>query len=200
MAEVECEDNTLQLLSKPWQKFFAKFTEIDTLKNSQWKEVHVLAYICRRYEQMYGKKFSFSFRGAPSKCAEIYMVRKIMAMLNTTNMRTVRAYIDWVYDMKIAPAKLKIRTLGFFTTPGFGNEFSLFREEQAKIAKSTELPKEYRQVADTLDLPATTYGDLAFIKMALEQSPDADDMSSYRLLFQNLMAIGFEPSVLNNLV
>jgi hypothetical protein len=199
MGEMNMTDIT-QLLSKPWQKFFAKFNEIDDLKNSQWKEVHVLAYICRRYEQMYGKKFSFSFRGSPSKCAEIYMVKKIMAMLNTTNMRTIRNYIDWIFDHKIKPGNLKIRTLGFFTTPGFGNEFSLFAQEQTKIAKSTTLPKEYQEAATALDLQVATYGDLAFIKMAIDQAPECESRQPYRNLFQNLIAIGFEPAVLANLV
>lgn len=188
-----------QLLSKPWQKFLAKFEEIEILKNSQWKEVHLLGYFCKRYEKHYGMKFALSFRGAPSKCNEIYMVKKIMYMLDTTNMRTVRAYIDWIFDQKIIPGKMKIRTIGFLTTPGFGNEFNSYVTLKAKIVKTTELPPEYKQIVDSLNLEVATYGDLAFVKMALESAPESESRAPYKILFTNLMAIGFEPSVLNNL-
>lgn len=198
MAEHKVDDLNA-LLSKPWQKFLAKFKEIETIPNSEWKEIHLLSYFCKRYENCYGKKFALSFRGAPSKCTEIYMMKKLMVMLNTTNMRTIRSYIDWVFDFKIVPTHMKIRSIGFLTTPGFGNEFNLYREKQDKIGKSTELPAEYKQVANTLNLPVFTYGDLAFIKMALDQSPNSEARAPYKVLFHNLMAIGFEPSVLNNL-
>lgn len=93
----------------------------------------------------------------------------------------------------------KYAAWGFFMTPSFGNEFNLYTKEKNKIVRSTQLPVEYRQIADTLNLPVTTYGDLAFIKMALDQSPNSESRAPYRTLFSNLLAIGFEPSVLNNL-
>lgn len=189
-----------ELLSKPWQKFFAKFEEVETLKVSQWKDVHLLAYFCKRYESHYGKKFAFSFKGAPSKCTEVYMMKKLCAMLNTTNKKIVKQYIDWIFDQKIIPGKLKIRSIGYITTNGFGNEFNLHQQEINKIGRSTELPIEYKEIADTLKIPIVTYGDLAFIKMAIDQSPNNESRAPYHTLFSALLAIGFEPSVLNNLV
>lgn len=198
MAEVT--QNVSELLSKPWQKFLAKFSEINELQTSQWKEVHLLAHICRRYEDACGAPFALTYRGAPSKCVEIYMVKKIMAMLNTTNMRIVRAYVDWVYDQKIIPKKVKFRTLGFFTTPGFANEFGTFKTEKERITKTTQLPIEYRQVAEQLELEVSTYGDLAFIKMAVDQSPDSAARAPYRKLLSHLSIIGLDTSSLNSLV
>ena len=122
-----------------------------------------------------------------------------MAMLNTTDMSVIRSYIDWIFDQKIIPGKIKIRSIGFLTTPGFGNEFNQYRAKKEKIIKSTELPARYRKVADDLDLPVATYGDLAFIKMALEQSPDSDARAPYKILFHDLIALGFEPTILNTL-
>lgn len=202
MAEIETDTtpDTSKLLSKPWQKFLAKFTEIDVLQNSQWKEVHLLAYICKRYEECTGSKFALTYRGAPSRCVEIHMVKKIMAMLGTTNMRTIRAYIDWVYDVKIVPKKIKFRTLGFFTTPGFANEFSNFKIEKARVTKTTELPIEYRQVAEMFELEVATYGELAFIKMAAEETPDCESCAPYVKLLHHLSVIGLDLSILNSLV
>lgn len=114
MAEIEDGIDPTKLLSKPWQKFFAKFLDIETLRTSQWKEVHLLAYICKRYESLYKTKFAFSFKGAPSKCPEMYLVRQMIAMLATTNPKIIKEYIDWVYDFKIIPKNAKIRSLGFF--------------------------------------------------------------------------------------
>jgi hypothetical protein len=163
------DNNLLVELSKPWQNFFAKFSEIDHLKNSKWKELHQLAYICKRYEQHYGRKFIFSLRNAPSKCPEIVLVKRMCAMLGTSNARTIREYVDWVYDVKIIPKNMKIRTLAFFTTPGLGNEFFIQFAEKNKINKTTELPHEYIEIIDSLGLPVVTYGDLAFVKNALEE-------------------------------
>lgn len=196
--------DTVQLLSKPWQKFLAKFKDIEALPTSEWKEVHLLGYFCQRYERCYQQKFALSFRGAPSKCNEIYMIKKTMVMLNTLSSDVVKLYIDWVFDGKIIPGKIKIRSIGFLTTPGFGNEFNQYRAKKEKIVKSTELPIKYQEIIDGLGLPVYTYGDLAFVLMALDQSStdqitESHHLMSYKNLFKYLIAVGFEPATLNNL-
>ena len=91
MAEgKEIEDSYLDGLSKPWQKFFKKFDEIDGLKVSQWKQVHVLAYTCKRWEKLYGRRFAVAIKSAPSKSPDMYQVKRVIAMLGTTNMRVVK--------------------------------------------------------------------------------------------------------------
>ena len=201
MADVKNESlDVSTLLSKPWQKFLAKFDEIESLRTSQWKEVHFLGYICARYKTLYGKSFALSYKGAPSKCPEMYLVRKMIAMLGTSNPHTIKAYIDWAFEKKIIPNGVRFKGIGFFTTPNFGNEFHLEREKKSKIEKTTELPEEYKQAATTLNLYVCTYGDLAFIKMALDQDPSSEARAPYRTLFHDLMALGFEPAVLKDLV
>lgn len=193
------ENKVTEILSKPWQKFLAKFDEIDTLPVNRWKEANLLGYFCRRYQKCYEQKFALSFRGAPSKCNEIYMIKKTMAMLDTFDSEVVHDYIDWVFDYKIIPSQIKIRSIGFLTTPGFGNEFNQYRKKKQKIAKSTELPSKYRTIITDLDLQANTYGDLAFIKMALDKSPNSIAMEPYKTLFIKLVDMDFEPEVLNTL-
>lgn len=205
MAEVkktlEANENfdITTLLSKPWQKFLAKFDEIQTLRTSQWKEVHFLGHICKRYLGIYGKAFALSYKGAPSKCTEIFMVKRMIAMLGTSNPHVIKAYIDWVYDKKIIAKDFNFRAIGFFCNTSMVNEFQIVRAKQSKIEKSTELPNEYKEAANVLELTVNTYGDLAFIKMALDQSAE-NERIPYRTLFNNLMAIGFEPSVLKDLL
>lgn len=189
----------ITLLSKPWQNFFARFSEIEELKNSKWTDVHQLAYICKRYKAHYGREFIFSLKNAPSKCPEIVLVKKMCAVLGTSNARTIREYVDWVFDTKIIPKNMKIRSLAFFMTQGLGNEFFLQRADKNKIDKSTELPNEYRIVVEVLGLPVSTYGDLAFAKNALEEAPDSTSRAPYKQLFEQLCAIGFDPVVLKDL-
>lgn len=189
----------MQLLSKPWQKFLAKFNDIDTLPLAEWKEVQLLGYFCKRYEKCFDNKFALSFRGAPSKCNEIYMIKKTMAMLDTVDPNIVHAYIDWVFDIKIIPSNIKIRSIGFLTTPGFGNEFNTYRTKKMKISKSTELPNKYQQIAEALSLSVVTYGDLAFVKMSLDENHEDDSKNPYKILFKDLIKLGFEVETLNNL-
>lgn len=190
-------DDISKLISKPWQKFLIKINNID-LDSLDWKEPQFLGYICKHYERIFGHKFALSLKGPPSKCAEIYMIKRMITMLNTTNSSIIRDYIDWVIKTKIESKKTKIRSLGLFATPNFVNEF--YNLPQNKIQKSTELPIEYKQIAETLQIPVTTYGDLAFAKMSLDQFPDSESRAPYRSLFITLKTLGFESTILSTLI
>lgn len=197
----EIETATI-ILSKPWQKFFAKFSEIDNLKNSKWQDIHQLAYIVKRYEQFFNRKFAFSFKGAPSRCTEIALVKKIGYMLNTTNARVITEYINWVYDKKIIPKNIKIKNISFFLTAGLGNEFLIYRAENNKIKKTTELPNDYKEIILKLDLPIYNYGDLSFAKNILDERGETNSpaLIPYKELFNNLLAIGFDFAILKDIV
>lgn len=188
-------------LNAYWRKFFKKFEEIDdpNMKPSQWKEVHVLAYICKRYEQQYGRKFSVTIKGAPTRSPDMYVVKRIIASLNTTNMRTVKEYIDWVFDKKIIPKKTHFRKVGYFLTEGFANEF--FHEKMNKksgFKRSSGLPAAYIKIAEDLGINISTYGDLAFLQMAVERKPDDTDNPRYVLL-ANLELLGLNLNALKEM-
>lgn len=189
-------------LNAYWRKFFNKFDDIDdpTFKVSKWKEVHILAYICKRYEQLFNKKFAVTIKGAPGKSPDIYMVKTIIASLNTSNNNIVKEYIDWVYDTKIVPKKVKFRRIGFFVTSGFANEFLDTRaNKRKKMSKSLELPGSYVEIAKDLGITVKTYGDLAFIKMSLDRNSD-DKSSPYYVLISNLELLGLDMQQLKEMV
>jgi hypothetical protein len=192
-------NESIKFLPKKWANFFSKFKEIEGLKNSKWKPVHHLAYIDKRFREIYNKNFAYTFRGAPSKCPEIYLVKKIYAMLATTNAITIREYIDWVFDYKIIPSNRKIRTLGFFSLDGFGNEFYIYKKEKDSIKRDTELPENYKLAIEELGLPVYTYGDLAFARSALEESSNGESRKPYVVMFDKLYALGFEDDVLKDI-
>jgi hypothetical protein len=191
-------DPSIASASRPWQKFLAKFAEIETIKTSQWKEVHVLAYISKRFEGVFGRKFAVAMSGAPSKSPDVFMIKQIIATLQTTNMRTVKEFIDWTFDTKIIPNKIKIRKLGFFINPGLANEFLFHKKDKSIVKRSTELPSEYKCIASQLGIDANTYGDLAFIKMASDRAR-GDLNNPYLQLLINLEAVGFETIILERL-
>lgn len=182
-----------------WKKYLAKFSEIETTKVSQWTSNHQLAYICKMYESTYGQKYSFSFVKPPSRCTELFFVKRMMASLMTTNPKKIKNYIDWVFEQKIIAKGVKIRSLGLFTTVGFVNEFNMYNAEKNKIYKHTQLPDEYQEIANSMELSVNTYGDLAFVKQAIASDPESESRKPYKMLFHKLLSVGFEENVLDDL-
>jgi hypothetical protein len=183
-------------LNKHWQKFFSKFAEIDTLDPTEWKEVHVLSYICRRFEQKFGRKFSVTIKGAPGKSPDIYIIKTIYAALNRPNMRLLKDYVDWVFDHKVG--KSPFYKIGFFSAAGFANEFL---DSRRKIAvsweRSTPVPAVYKTIASELGIVINTYGDLAFIQMSLDRFEDKT--SPNYILMGNLDVMGLDINRLRKL-
>lgn len=120
-------------------------------------------------------------------------------MLGTTNQKTIRNYIDWIFDAKIIKGNKKIRALGFLANPQFCNEFHLAMSVSNKIGRTTELPDDYKTIADQLDVPVNTFGDLAFAKGALDNDPTNESVEVYHQLFRELYRVGFEFSMIKDL-
>lgn len=198
MYEVVYDEEFMELLpSKWWANFFKKFNQINDVPVHEWKPIHQLSYFCYRFYQHYGKKYSFSLRGQPSKCPEIFLIKKAMACLGTSNQKTIREYIDWVFDYHIIPKDRKIRSVGFLSNPELCNEFHLHRKEANKITRAKELPDEYKSIISGLGLSLDTYGDLAFAKQALDQNPESHGI--YETMFKKLYSIGFEYKMIERL-
>lgn len=198
MAKIIFDEEFLSLLpSKWWLNFFKKFNQIETLPYHKWKTIHLLSYICYKYKEFYGKRFSFSLKGRPSSCQEIYLTKQVISVLGTDKPDMFCEYIDWVFEKKIKPYNKKIRSIGFFANSQFCNEFYLFFAEKNKISRTTEIPKEYKLIMDELELPIRTYGDLAFAKQVLDQDPNKELLNQ---MFNKLYSIGFEFKDLQGLV
>lgn len=187
-------DIAIESLPKVWRTFFKKFEDIDYIKTFLWKEVHLLAYFDRRYFQYYGRKFVYSLTGQPSKCAEIVLIKKINLMLGQGNPVITKEYIDWIFDTKIISNRLKIRTLGFLTTPGLGNEFleksgKSSSQKIEKITRSMVLSQDHQNILQSFNLEMETYGDLAFAYLVFCKNPKHP---IYSKLFQKLTEENFD--------
>lgn len=185
-------------LSGWWVKFFDKTREFECIQVGKWKEHHLVGYICKRFQDIYKIPYSFSLKGAPSTCPEMFMIKKIIYMLNNDNPRFIKDYVDWVFDKKIIPQKKKLTSFGFFATPQLANEFQIFHAESKKIRRSSPLPEEYQKLADNMEIGISTFGELAFIKLALEAN-NGDDLQKYNEFMNCLYSICFDENVLNNL-
>jgi len=196
--EIEFES---QNISTPWKKFFLKLKDIDDpiFKNKVylWKPEHILGYICKRFKELYNKEFCIVQKNAPSKCSELFFIKRMIQSLNTSDMILVKKYVDWIYDTKIIPENKKIRTLAYFMTPGFCNEFHFEQAENEIIKRSSIIPQSYKQIAESLNISISTYGELAFIKMAAERT---NDLNNPNVLFiKRIQDHGFELSILEKL-
>jgi hypothetical protein len=187
--------NISEFLTKPWQKFLTKVSEYKDLDLKAWKEPQILGYFLFKYEEKYNRKFALSFKGPPSKCSEIILIKKLYVMLDVSKAKEVKEYIDWVFETKLE--KFQIKSIGFLVTNSLVNDY--LKTKNKPITKTTELPDEFKEVVKMLDLSVETYGDVAFIKSAVDQNPDDESRKPYKDMLHMFTNLGFDFKYLDTL-
>jgi hypothetical protein len=182
-----------------WRRFKERLEAYEEVPVVDWKEEQMLGHIIKRYKDVMEVDFALSYSGPPTKCKEIYCLRRTILALGADDGPTVKQYIDWVYDTKIIPQKMTISSIAFFFTTNLILTFKKEMRRQNRISRATELPKEYSDIAIDSQLDVKTYGDLAFAKVALEDDPNNEDLIVYSNLFGKLREIGFDDSVLESI-
>jgi len=182
-----------------WRRFKERLEAYEEVPVVDWKEEQMLGHIIKRYKDVMEVDFALSYSGPPTKCKEIYCLRRTILALGADDGPTVKQYIDWVYDTKIIPQKMTISSIAFFFTTNLILTFKKEMRRQNRISRATELPKEYSDIAIDSKLDVKTYGDLAFAKVALEDDPNNEDLIVYSNLFGKLREIGFDDSVLESI-
>lgn len=183
-----------------WKKFQQRLDNYDSIPVQQWKPDNFLGYILKRYKDNYNINYTLSYSGPPTKCSEIYCVKRMMSFLGGENPDPlmVKDYIDWVYGSVIIPKKMQIESIALFFTSTLIREFKSKYSKIKKITRSTEIPIPYVDIIRSSGYDdIVTYGDLAFIKMALEQ--DSEYNQEYRDLFSQLSSKGFDFNKLETL-
>lgn len=184
----------------PWNKFQKRLSVYNLASIQDWKPEHFLGHILKRYIDVYGINYSLSYSGPPSKCSEIYCIKRMMSFLGGENPDPlmVKEYIDWTYDSIIIPKKMQVESLALFFSSKLIREFKSKYKKSKKITRSTTIPPQYQDFIHGLGYDdISTYGDLAFIKMALDQSQDYNQ--DYRNLFIELTSRGFDTGQLEYL-
>jgi len=182
-----------------WRRFKERLDAYADTPTSDWKEEHFLGHIIKRYKDMMGVDFALSYSGPPTKCKEIYCIRRMLLALGTEDGNTIKKYIDFVFDTIIIPQKGTISSIAYFFTATFVMKFKQALRKQNRITRATELPDDVLSVAQNLSLDVKTYGDLAFAKIAIDDDPENKDLEVYFRLFMELKQVGFDESVLSSL-
>ena len=164
--------------NKSYEKFFAKFAEIDTLPISEWKPAHLIGFFVKKYYDEYGTKYKFKFNSsAPSKCFEVFQIKKLAQMLSA-DPEILKDYIDWVYDNRVKKAKRRLTSISFMTVEGIVQEYKfkvlLDQGNDNKVDRTTSLPDKYKNVFFQFGFSVATYGDLAFLFQVPNKSKDME--------------------------
>jgi hypothetical protein len=182
-----------------WQKFKCKLALYESDDISQWQEYHFLGHILKRYKDHMGIEFTLSYSRAPTKCPEMFCIKRMIAFLGVEDKQTIKDYIDFVFDQYIIPKKVSVTSIGYFFTTEFIFQFKKRFSKESRISRSTQLPADYKSVVSNLNLDVCTYGDLAFAKVAIENDPSSSELEIYIRLFDELKKIGFDDNVLGRL-
>ncbi len=182
-----------------WRRFKQRLDSYADIPLSDWKQEQILGHILKRWKDHAGMEYPLSYSGPPTKCKEIYCVRRTMLMLGTENPHILKEYVDWIFDTKIIPGKVELTSIAYFFVSGFILNFKAELRKRARISRATELPPEIQNVAIGLELDIRTYGDLAFAKVALEDDPENEELDIYSHLFIKLKEMGFDEDVLSSL-
>lgn len=182
-----------------WRQFKRRLDEYDQIPVQEWKEENILGHILKRYKDQKNIEFTLSYSGAPSRCSELYCVRRMIMTLGTDDYTVIKKYVDWVYDTLVIPNNVTISSLGYFFTRDIVLKFKKDLPKTV-VSRASNLPQDILDVANKLSISdIRTYGDLAFAKIAIQDDPYNQDMEKFVLLFDALKNEGFDDSVLVSL-
>jgi hypothetical protein len=181
-----------------WRKFKERLNLYIETPIEQWKEEHFLGYILNKYKEQMDAEYPLSYSGPPTKSKEIYCIRRMILGLGTENPVIIKAYIDWVFETKIQQ-KVIVSSIAFFFTTDFILKFKQFQRQKNKVTRVTQLPDNYKCLAESLEIEINTYGDLAFAKVAIENDPQNELYTPYQHLFAELVKLGFNEKLLQGL-
>ncbi len=195
------ESKELELFGAPnsqYEKFFAKFQEIDSLKTEEWKVPHILGYFCKKYKETYNTDYQFKFNSpSPTKSFEVFQIKKLASIL-TANPKLLKEYIDWVYLNKVVKAKRKLTSISFMTHEGLVNDYKfnvlLAGKKNLNIDRSTALPEIIKTIFNDAGVSISNYGDLAFLSQMTDKPQLVEDA------FSKAEANGLDKDVLRRIV
>jgi hypothetical protein len=183
--------------NEKYEKFFAKFAEIDTLDLSQWKAAHLLGYFCRKYKQTYNVEYPWKFNHqSPSKCFEVWQFNTLCSKLSA-NPQILKEYIDWAYLNVVPKAKRRLTSISFLTRDEvvipYKMDILLGSKKNLNVDRSTPLPSNLQESFRLVGVDVKTYGDLAFL-FHMEQTPEI------ATAFAEIEALGFDKSILERII
>lgn len=191
--------------NEKYEKFFAKFAEVETLEVPQWKVAHLLGYFCKKWKEAYDTEYHWKFNNQnPNKCFEVWQMNTLVAKLSA-NPQILKDYIDWVF-VNVVPKKSKLRSISFMTNDELVIPYKmnvlLGGKKNLNVDRSTPLPEQFKQIInDTLKISINTYGDFAFVSQMRTNEPATSD---YHVLWTQMVGelaeAGFDMDILKRIV
>lgn len=177
--------------SKLYDRFFAKMNGVETSDPTTWSLPQIIGYFVHRFEKHFGVKYTFKLDRAPSKGYETFQAKRVVRMLAPNNGGPeIKKYIDWVFDKKVSASKFRV--IGFLANESFVTEFKMNQKRGLEIDRSTVLTPTIIKVLEDCGITnVVTYGDLAFMKGALDGGEE-----HYEDAFNKLIEVGFDISSL----
>lgn len=130
-----------------WKKWWDQYSGLWRDKANWREKKHALSclvgFFCEEYRKFYGHPFTFSMATPqPFKSKDFTMARRILAMLGSDMPRAAN-YIRWVFQFKVRRRNYPVRSIGFFASSDFVNEYNIMRTQAAVLRRSTPLPADF---------------------------------------------------------
>lgn len=175
-----------------WQKFKLRLDNYGQKPIDDWSEEDFLGHILKRYKDTFGSELGLSYSGPPTKCREIYCMKRMILTLGVSDNQIIKDYIDWTYDSVIIPSKIIITSLAYFFTVNIISQFKQSIKKKTRLNRTSILPSAYISIIEQFNLNLNTYGDLAFAKLMMEE----EESVQFVELFNELKKVGFDDKVL----
>lgn len=184
--------------NEQYEKFFAKFAEIESLPVENWKVVHILGYFCKKYKEAYNTEYKFKFATpSPTKSFEVFQIKKL-AMILTSSPSRLKDYIDWIFETRVKQAKKRLTSISFMTVEGIVSDYKmnvlLAGKKDLSINRSSALPDRYKSVFIEAGVKLLNYGDLAFLSQMVDQP------SEIVSAFIKIEELGFDKTILERII
>ena len=180
-----------------YEKFFAKFSDIEILPIEKWDTTLIVAYFCKLYRQHYNTDYTFRYNNsAPSKSYEVFQMRKLASMLSA-NPIILKGYIDWFFATKIVLKKKRITSMAFLTDANTVNEYkfsNLLMGKQVIVDRNTVIPSIYGSIVNDHGFAFTNYGELSFIKRCVSAG---NAEPNHKTMLNALQKAGMDLSILD---
>lgn len=130
-----------------WKKWWDTYSQLHKEPGNWQEKKHSLSclvgFFCAEYEKFYGHPYTFSVvTPQPFKNKDFTMARRILAMLEGDALRAAN-YIRWAFQFKVRRRNYPVRSLGFFASSDFINDYNLARAQAAILRRSTPLPEDF---------------------------------------------------------
>lgn len=160
--------------NEAYKKFFDKFKEIDSIPVKDWSVTHLIGHFCKLYLEQYNCNYKFKYNStAPSKCFEVFQVKKLGQSLSS-DPTLLKKYIEWAFKEKVRSAKRRITSIAFLAYEDLVNEYKMKylagNLQDQKIDRTTEIPGEFLQIVKKYNYSISTYGELSFLLQIEESS------------------------------